>query len=340
MNKDRFVKIPRGHPKIVIDKNRRRDGRYAVHQAPGLPDNRVNLNPSERALRILLPPGVGDIHWVFLRLRGLLHSTGNAEKRPQIWICSGDQKYDRSADFIKMVPWVQFQGYHNIRGREMQRFANASFFHGKILTTVPGFDLFLAVNKHVEIGMQFDKILPQAGATDWDYPLNLTMDEVEAPTNFILATFYRASFYEQWWKERPPALVLKAVGDALSRAHPDMKIVLVGAHWDEPVLKDLSQVHPSIVNLVGKTTFPQLMWLKKRAKAFFGHPSGSGMLAQHLRCPTLLLWGRWWQFSPGMWTNWARPDMLEKKLYRAMSIDEPPELVAQNLLEMLEANRG
>lgn len=337
MNRERFVKLPRTPARIIVDKNRRKDGRYAVHrETGGPPDSEVSLKAIDRPLRILLPPGVGDIHWVLLRLRGLLRATGNAVHKPRIWVCSGDPRYDRSADFLKMVPWVEFQGYQDTRKREWQKFTTAAFFHGRILTTVPGFDLFLSVNKHVEQGMAFDSILPQAGPTDWNYPFKLETEPVEGlPDKFVLATFYRASFYEGWWKERSPFPVVKALGDALG----DIPLVMVGAKWDEPTLQDLVYAHPKIINLVGKTTFKQLLWLKDHARGFVGHPSGSGMFAQHMGCPTILLWGKWWQFSQGMWTNWARPDMLANRRYRALSIDEPPEFVAQNLLEMIDASQ-
>lgn len=327
MHPSRFQKLPR-NPRTVVHA-RTSNSRVQMNHEP---DQATQLKPVMRPLRIVVPPGIGDIHWVLLRLQGILRASGNDKFKPHIFVCSGDPAYDRSAEFVKMVPWVEFGGYVDIRRSEWKKYTTASFFHGKIFRGVNGFDLFIAVNKHVEQGMQFDSILPEAGPTNWDYDLHIKEDEIKVPSKFILATFYRASFYEGWWKEASPFPVLQAVGDRLP---DDFRILLVGAKWDQHIMEDLQYAHPKCMNYAGQTTFQQLMFLKNRCAAFIGHPSGSGMLAQHMGCPTILMWGDWWQFKKGMWTNWARPEMKESGKYIPVSIYDEPAMVADALREIL-----
>ena len=300
-----------------------------------LPTQEIKLGPADRPLRILLPPGVGDIHWVLLRLRGLLKATGNDRCRPIVSVCSSDPAYDRSEAFVRMVPWVTFGGYLDLRPKRMHSYSERAFFNGKIFTDLPGFDLFLSVNKHVEQGMAFDAILPQAGPTDWDYPFE--PDPVIYPVDgkFILATFYRQSFYKEWWDKYDPQLYLSAVCKELDDRGRPHQVLLVGAAWDAQILSELAGVHTRVKSIAGDTSFRQLVWLKRQASAFIGHPSGSGMLAQHIGCPTILLWGDWWQFTPGMRHNWAHPKMLEQRLYRALSVSDAPKVIADNLIEIL-----
>lgn len=328
---------------MILHGGKARDGRSA-YSAPSIArktpplHNKTGLRMAmDRPLKILVPPGVGDIHWVMLKLRGVLKASGNDNHKPIIYVCSGDKGYDRSSDFVKMVDFVEFGGYFDITPSKLRSFTNGSFFHGHIYTNMPGFDLFLAVNKHVEQGMSIDSILPEAGPADWDYPLTVAEEKtsVDVSKHFVLATFYKASFYEDWWKQVHPGPLLREIGNQMDHLGMPHAIYLVGAAWDKPVLKELESSHRRVASLVGTTTFQQLMWLKNRAAGFLGHPSGSGMLASHLRCPTVLLWGEWRQFTKGMWTNWCRPDMLESRRYRAMPIAEDHATVAANLLEIL-----
>lgn len=310
-------------------------GVYKVAPKQPEPTRQFTLKTKKTPLRVLVPPGVGDIHWVLLRLRGILRESGNTEHKPIITVCSGDPAYDRAGDFLRCVPWVQFGGYLDIRPKRWQAFTTASFFHGKVFLDMPGFDLFIAANKLVEMGTPMDDVWPQAGRTDWDYPIDHAEQTIEAPEQFVLASFYKASFYEKWWDRASPAEALRSVGDRLADAKLPHKIVLVGAKWDEKVAAQLRSSHERVVDMTGKTSWAQLIWLKKRAAAMFGHPSGSPMIATQLGTPVVCQWGEWWQFTPGMHTNWCRPDMLRSRKYRAIGTDAHADVFADHVLEVM-----
>lgn len=311
-------------------------GTYKV-QAPKQPQPTVTitLKPKDRPLRILVPPGVGDIHWVLLRLRGLLKHTGNDKHKPVLTVCSGDPSFDRAGDFLRCVPWIEFGGYLDIRPKRWTAFTTASFFHGKVFNDMPGFDLFIAANKLVELGTPMDDIWPQAGRTDWDYPIEHAEQNIEAPEQFVLANFYKASFYEEWWKAAPPAETLLSIGKRLDDEKKPHKILLVGAKWDEKVAALLRDAHPRVIDMSGKTTWAQLIHLKRRAAAMVGHPSGSPMIATQLGTPVVCVWGEWWQFSEGMRYNWCRPDVVRTRRYRALHTKDHPDVVADHVLEVM-----
>lgn len=311
-------------------------GTYQVKQ-PRKPEATIEIPLKAKAgpLRILVPPGVGDIHWVLLRLRGLLKQSGNVAHKPIVTVCSGDPAYDRAGDFLRCVPWISFGGYLDIRPKRWSAFTTASFFHGKVFTDMPGFDLFIAANKLVELGTPMDGIWPQAGRTDWDYPIEHAEQTIEAPERFILASFYKASFYADWWKASPPAEALLSIGKRLDDEKKPHKIVLVGAKWDEKVAAELRSAHHRVVDLTGKTSWSQLIWLKKRAAAMVGHPSGSPMIATQLGVPVVSIWGDWWQFSDGMRYNWCRPDVVHARRYRALHTKDHADIVADNVLEVM-----
>ena len=70
-------------------------GTYKVTPKQPEPTRQFTLKAKKGPLRILVPPGVGDIHWVLLRLRGILRESGNTEHKPIITVCSGDPAYDK-----------------------------------------------------------------------------------------------------------------------------------------------------------------------------------------------------------------------------------------------------
>src|SRR3990167_4343895 len=57
--------------------------------------------------RILVPPGIGDIYWVLVKLRSFIETNGL--ETPELTVVSHPDEFGshlRSIDFLKMVPWV------------------------------------------------------------------------------------------------------------------------------------------------------------------------------------------------------------------------------------------
>ena len=65
-----------------------------------------------KAPRILLPSGIGDIHWVLVKLQAFIQALGCPP--PELWIAD-DVARRRSLEFLRLVPWVVAGGYQPMR---------------------------------------------------------------------------------------------------------------------------------------------------------------------------------------------------------------------------------
>lgn len=303
------------------------------------PTRSIDWPAVDRPLKLAVASGIGDIHWMFLKLRGLLKSTGNDKHKPIIYVCSGHPSRDRTADFVRMIPWVEFGGYFDIREREKNDIAHQMFLRGILHKNKFGMDAFFSVNTLMEMGMQMDDIFPQAGPTDWDYPLNLRTEPVQElldqSVRHVAVIFYKAGYYKEWWEKCHPCLYINELAE---RLQPDQKIAILGAGWDDKEALEivkLTKKSSKLINLSGKTTFQQVMHVIKTADGFFGHPSGLGILAQHIKRPTTLIWGPHWQWGSNFESSWARPDMKSQGKYLARRVEEDPSKVVSDFIEQM-----
>ena len=125
---------------------------------------------------ILVPPGIGDIYWVLVKLRGFCRAHGIAT--PEIWIDAPDDK-KRSAEFVERVPFVRFGSYHDASGMSPAEAAQpmagwkrrksrvnpvreeAYLCDGRhAFPDFEGFDWFLSFNGSINAGRSLDEIEP------------------------------------------------------------------------------------------------------------------------------------------------------------------------------------
>jgi hypothetical protein len=303
------------------------------------PTRKVEWPSLDRPIKLIVPSGIGDLHWAFLRLRGLLKATGNNKHKPIIYVCSHDPARDRAGEFVRMLPWVEFGGFFDIRPENKHQISHDMMLRGVLHQNKFGTDAFYGVNTLMEMGVEMDNIFPEAGPTDWDYPLDLKTEPVQElldqSVRHVAVIFYKAGFYKEWWDRVHPCLYINELAD---RLQPDQKIAILGAGWDNRESLDivkLTKKSSKLINLSGKTTFQQVMHVIKTADGFFGHPSGLGILAQHIKRPTTLIWGPHWQWVKSFETLWANPDMRNSNRYLARSVDEDPAQVVQAFVEQM-----
>lgn len=300
------------------------------------PTRTIEWPQFNRPIKLIVPSGIGDLHWVFLRLQGVLRATGNNKHKPIIYVCSHDPARDRSGEFVKMVPWVEFGGFFDIRPRDRHGIAHEMMLKGVLHKNKFGMDSFFGLNTLMEMGVEMDDIFPEAGSTNWNYEFNLKTEPHEALSGVIshvAVSFIKEGFQGEWWARSHPCLYINEI---LQRLPTHTNVVLVGAKWDERSsleLRKLTKQQSRLIDLTGKTTFQQVMHIIKTADGFFGHPSGLGILAQHIKTPTSMLWGPHWQWTKAFETSWANPDMRKSNGYLARSIEEDPTQVASAFVE-------
>jgi hypothetical protein len=271
------------------------------------------IDTSVEKPKLLLPPGIGDIHWVMLKMQSFIEKYLNGRK-PEIWVCSPDGSMDRAAEYVQRVPFVTFGGYFNISAN-IRLFLDVAV-NGAILKNWSGFDYFFGMNKEIGLGKPLSEIWPEL-ASDHDYPIIVTEQdkaEVEAlklPEPFVLTSFYSRSFYVAWDKVLSGKLVIKKLV-----ADGKVNVAMTGAPWDLSLGDAYFKGLPAI-NIVGRTSLGCLLALFHKAAAFVGHAAGNGMIAQHMGCPTVLLWGA--DFHKGMRTNFVEPSKIGG-VYRVIDI--------------------
>ena len=255
-------------------------------------------------MKLLLPPGLGDLHWTLLKMQGLIERVCPG-KVPKVFIASNDPNKNRGGDYLDSIPFVEWGGYIDIR-RDRASFTSAftrgTKIHGYTAPSGEKFDLFYSNNHDVERGLRPRDWFPEGGPVDYAYPVQLDLKMCPIPDEpYVLVSLYRHGWYADWWEHEPPMLVIEAI----RRALPEHRIILTGAVWDAKLCKAVAEKN-RVESWAGKTSLRELLVLIKHAECWIGHAAGNAMLAVHLKTPTVMIWGHP-PFSRQMWACWAPP---------------------------------
>ena len=244
-----------------------------------------------KTLRLLVPPGIGDIHWVALKLRAFLEKENAVA---DVWILDHDRR-PRGLSFVRRLPFVRAAGYYRPSVSEVEMLGEPRFkscyFTGEhdLLPDFLGFDFLLCFNGSLRTGKKFEEILPTC-RLEWDYPVTEEKKDTaileRVPKKYVLFGLSDFTIFSEW---------VKAIGEEKLRAllaeipkrFPGRVPVLTGASWDAPLNRRLSDM---AVDLTGQTSLGELLALIRRADAFVGFAGGNGIVATHLGCPTHLIW--------------------------------------------------
>lgn len=281
---------------------------------------------TRRPINILVPPGIGDGYWVFVKLRGFLAAHGIT--MPHVWIHDTGPSA-RSAGFWSRVPFVHFAGLGQLPKKSLYA-RNAYCLPGTVVQRGAGsWDYFLSFNGTLERGLSLDAALPGV-PTNWYEPLTQPSDRQATIDHYrmlygryVVCAFWDKGFYQSWlaqFSEEQIVTTLRLLADT------GCTPLLIGAGWDRGGICERVAARDSrFVSLVGETSFDQLMALLEGAAGVFGFPAGNTLLGPYLRRPSVLLWHE--HFSRAMWRNVCPPDPH----YRALSTQEatPASVVAE-----------
>lgn len=260
-------------------------------------------------MRILLIPGIGDIHWVMLKMESWIKRNCQGQK-PEIWIWNFDKR-PRSHEFVERIPFVKFGGYLNRDIDLDRRRFHQSYIQGTIseIYKFHGFDCYICVNGELRIGNQMPRILPKY-QINWDYKINLEGCEPTIKDPYIIFYFSDHGMFTQWVKELPQ----KRINEFLKEIK-NYRLILTGSSWDKPFNDKLKDAE----NMCGETTLPQLFSLIQGASAFVGWCGGNTIISQHLNTPTLMMWSKY--FNKKFQTNWVKPEKIGK-IYRPLDVED------------------
>lgn len=285
-------------------------------------------------VKILVPPGIGDGFWVFIKLRGFLEERGIY--LPELYVHGAGPH--RSDGFWSRVPFVRFAGYADIPRNDPAAVRAYQSSGHAVQRDVHGFDYFLSLNGDLDGGRSVDEGLP--GPVNWREPLFQPKAHAAARTKFrekfgdyVVTAFFDKGFYQRWlahFGENKIVETLKAIADA------GKTVVIMGAEWDQDgIAPRLAEADPRFVSLVGETSFDELTGLIDGAAGVLGFPAGNTMIGPYYGKPTLLLWDL--KFPPAFWTNTVAPDA---EMYAPVHVEgATPEEVAETFLGMLDGKK-
>jgi len=272
-------------------------------------------------VRLLLLPGMGDIHWVLLKLQSWLmkHSINEV---PELSIWNMDNR-PRSIEYLDRVPWVKKGNYVDAPIDK----TNTSLFNKLYLQTndtdcepnFKGFDYLIGTNGNMRNGVSFSKIL-QAD-TNFYYGPVLTLEDLiygqkmAAEGPYIVFSFSSGGMFAHSWCKTLTAVKLQYLIDALRIAFPTYRFIFTGCSWDLAFSKQVARAND--IMMVGETKLGDFLGMLKFASAYIGWCGGNSILAQHLLTPTIAWWSRVY-FPKHDRTGWEHP----KARHMALDVEE------------------
>ena len=253
--------------------------------------------PKQERVKIIVPPGIGDSYWCFIKMKSFLKAKGIS--LPDVYSSSPNgYPMDHNFEFVQRAPFVNAAGYykHKISGDD--DFNKAYTTDGQtICENVLDFDYFMSYNGILGAGRAVDVIDPEY-ETDWFYPMFQSLVErrygkkmKEEIGPYIVAFFVPHGNFKVWISEFSVVQTYHALAK-IARGI-GCKVILVGAWWDKETFdKDLVALDDEkhLINLVGKTSLDQVFSLVRHAEGAIGYPSGVIMMSATFRTPTVMIW--------------------------------------------------
>lgn len=289
-------------------------------------------------MKILVIPGIGDMHWVLLKLESFIVKHCPGEK-PEVWVWNFDGR-PRSGEFIERVPFVKFGGYLNESIDMDRKSFDESYMRGDPnfakIADFHGFDYYLCVNGMLRVGLPWNSILPQY-KTNWNYEIKTDDCPVPFDEKYIIFYFSDHGMFKNNWTKYLDAPKIASLLDVMKDW--GYKLILTGSSWDKPFNDKIQSYsnNKNLINMCGDTSLPELLGLIKGASAFVGWCGGNTIISQHMNTPTLMLWSNY--FNRQFQTNWVDPNRINKT-YIPMSVDRfDKSAFYQNLETLLGSKR-
>jgi len=273
----------------------------------------IATKPKQYRVKILVPPGIGDIHWVLVKLQSFLRKKGITDI-PDVYIASMNKKKDRAIDYLKLFPFIHAAGYKYVSKKEIPWKEAYNESKRTVFEDVAGCDYFIAYNGQLRKPKTLEQIDSQYPCK-YDLPMFESLKErlygekaTQDIGRYIVAYFVDTGMYASHWmrylSKKKILRILTALGKELN-----CKIVLVGSEWDIncKVNQHLINNTPEeqIVDLLGKTDIEQLFGLMKNSVGVIGFPSGLTIMSTYFKIPTYIFWSDY--FNLTFWEASCRP---------------------------------
>lgn len=285
------------------------------------------------ALRVALPLGIGDVHWVCTKLRALSALHGGRPIHAHVW----KSPNHLSVGYLELVSFVEKaiqtdRALYDITVDLGEHYKSEKWSSLEGSAGWRGFDYVLIANGHLESGKPLATWMPEL-ATEYSYPLAISDADRAyarslAPAGSVLlypsGISANRGFHRNTWRARDWAQVIAGLNGA------GVVPVLVGAKTSDD-LAYRGQVAAACrrleyVDTVGLTNIPQVLAMIEDAGVWCGLNSGLGIVSAMRYTPTLMLWAdarypirgsSTYTMHPEMQRSWLAPDQLTT--YRTLS---------------------
>src|SRR5438309_884782 len=285
------------------------------------------LQPDGRTLDVIIrgPTGLGDVHWILLKMRSLRALEEPCRLTLAIPGNGDPQLIFRSKGFLDMLPFID----------ESKLEIGPPVIVDSWCDDVRYPIYQWIANGYVERGLRIEDWQPHL-PIDYDYPVVIPEDAqawartIKDQVNSRLVCLYASS---RAWNHSVTAGKAWGVQDWADLvgilAAAGIKPVLVGKHWDQDYSGLLLQtIKAPYLDLTGHTSEAQVLALFKEAGAVIGMCAGITILAVHLRVPSIVFWpevGKGSKETPmlfhkGFQTDWVDPEQLKSGIYAPLSL--------------------
>lgn len=309
---------------------------------------------------ILVPPGIGDIYWVMVKLPGFCKAY-NIDLPVDVYIDAPDEKR-RAEELVRAVPFCRFKGYitkdvergprdlakHHAANtmkahmRDQARRALYKSAEQNVIESVDGCDYFLSFNGTMDAGVDLYQASPE-WSPQWNLPIFVpNLAKVKSRKlmgeRFIMASFWDHKFYQKWLEQMPAMSIYEMLRRISYQSK--VRVALCGASWDRQskVNRDLLALDEEgiFVDLVGKTTLYEYMALMQISVGCVGFPAGNLMLGPALKVPTMLIWNDY--YPEAFWRGACNPGAYYRVANTAQSAEKIADYFGKFLLDVAGAS--
>ncbi len=308
----------------------------------GSEENRLaspsSFGGSGKCFQFIVPMGIGDVSWVYSKIRHLKSMTG----RETILYCPAADAPKRGGDLIELLPDVHWGGY--IGDEDSQSVLSQSLpanWPAKMGTWEflgSKYRRRLAANMHLESGRKLDEWLPCL-PTDYHYTIGIPggclseADDVMKHSGprpiavYISGRDKDEAIAGGWslWKEQEWIDFLVDVANTPEAS--GATFVFIGAEYDrdktEAVASAIEDAGHGVRRVISRPLGVALECLR-RCSYSFCYPSGIGILANVLRVPGVMLLP--WSLAD-LAETYADPCDIAARRYRAWPDPKPDEVL-------------
>lgn len=271
-----------------------------------------------------MPPGIGDISWIYSKLAGL--------GRP-LRIEIADSGPRRALPYLDLLPLVKEAAYVKAANPAKMRLGKASPHWGMddLIGLARAETVPIDLNSWLEAGNRIEGFMPEI-PTVHHYEM---LQPLAGPSDLGNILWLRnghsryISFYcansdtvRRWHGWNPQQW--SALADMLMQEYDLDGIALLGAEWDRPFAeKVLAATDVMLFELVGKSRLAVTLDVLRRSLYLVAFPSGIPILATVMSRPTVMFYP---DSLTGLMTSWVPPDVLQDGTYKAMHFCDPQQV--------------